>query len=83
MLDMGIITVPLIVPIPNVIVIFTLYSSLFTQKYFLFICICSGIKCVDAFIGDVLMKTPSIQRGYIFLIIRTFVYTADVTLMET
>jgi hypothetical protein len=59
-----------ILPIIEVIVMFTLYSSLFTQKYFLFICIYSGIKCADTLIGDVLMKIPSIPRGFILLIIR-------------
>jgi hypothetical protein len=75
--------VALILPIIEVIIIFTLYSSLFTQNYFLFICICNGIKCVDTLIGDVLMKIPSIPRGYILLIIRTYVNTADVMLIET
>jgi hypothetical protein len=41
------------------------------------------MKHVDTLIGDVLMKIPSIPRGYIFLIIRIFVNTADVTIMET
>jgi hypothetical protein len=62
---------------------FTLYSFLFTQNYFFFNCISSGIKCVDILIGDVLKKIPSIPRGYVSLIIRTYVNTADVTLMET
>jgi hypothetical protein len=77
------IPIVMIFPILKIIVIITLYSSLFMQNYFLFICICSGIKCADTLIGDVLMKIPSIPRGYIVLIIRTYVNTADVKLMET
>jgi hypothetical protein len=77
------IPVVLIAPIRKVIITFTLYSYLFTQNDSLVICICSGIKCADTLIDDLLMKIPSIPRGYIFLIIRTFVYTADVMLIET
>jgi hypothetical protein len=62
--------IALILPMIKVIVIFTLYSSLFMQNYILFICICSGIKSADTLIGDVLMKIPSIPRGCILLIIR-------------
>jgi hypothetical protein len=62
--------VALILPIIEIIVIFTLYSSLFMQNYLLFICIYSGIKHADTLIGDVLMKIPSIPRGFILLIIR-------------
>jgi hypothetical protein len=55
------------------------------QNYFLFICICicSGIKCTDTLIGDVMMKISSKPRGYILLIIMTYINTADVTLRET
>jgi hypothetical protein len=53
------------------------------QNYFLFICICSGIKRADTLIDDVLMKIPSIPNGYILVIIRTYVNTADAMLMET
>jgi hypothetical protein len=53
------------------------------QNYFLFICIYSGIKHADTLIGHVLMKVLNIPRGYIILIIRTYLNTADVTLMET
>jgi hypothetical protein len=71
------IPVALILPIIKAIVIVTLYSFFFMQNYFLFICICSGIKCVDTPIGDVLMKIPSIPRGYILLSIRSYINTAD------
>jgi hypothetical protein len=64
------IPVALILPIIKFIVIFTLYSSLFAQNYILFICICSGIKCMNGLIDDVLMQIPSIPRGIKFLIIR-------------
>ncbi len=77
------IPVALILPIIYFIVIFTLYSSLFTHNYILFICICSGIKCTDTLIGDVLMQITSVPRGIIVLIIRQYVNTADVSLMET
>ncbi len=77
------ITVALILPIIEFVVIFTLYSPLFTQNYILFICICSGIKCTDRLIGDVLMLIPSIPRGIILLIIKQYINTADVSLMET
>jgi hypothetical protein len=77
------IPVALFLPIIEFNVIFTLYSSLFTQNYILFIFICSGIKCTDRLIGDVLMQILSIPRGIILLIIRQYVNTADVLLMET
>ena len=77
------IPVALILPIIEFIIIFTLYSSLFAQNDILLICICSGIICTDTLIGDVLMQIPSIPRGIILLIIRQYVDTADVLLMET
>jgi hypothetical protein len=77
------IPVALIPPIIKVTIIFTLYSSLLTQNYILFICICSSIKHVDTLISDILMKIPSIPRECILTIIRKYLNTADVLLMET
>ena len=77
------IPVALILPIIGFIVIFTLFSSLFTQNYILFIFICSSMKRTNRLIGDVLMQVPIIPRGIILLIIRQYVNTADVLLMKT